>query len=176
MKALSVIPVLLGIAAASCSSGCEKEPELVDRVAKAITDKDIGKQVDQTINYECTGEDLAPGEEPEIDIALKVWDEKAKQAGKRVYLEFTLTEAHGWEVCVVNIDLWHNVFNEETQQWERDGEFVTKVTVPKIHRGPEPTVFKTLYSDGEIPYVVITEAGPPEAWGYRLGSWNVAKK
>ena len=176
MKALPVIPVLLGIAAASWFSGCEKEPELADPVAKAIAEKDIGKQPEQPKNYVCEGEDLAPGEEPEIDIALKVWDERAKQAGKRVHLEFTLTEAHGWEVCVVNIELWHNVFNEETQQWERDGGLFTKVTVPKIHRGPEPTVFKTLYSEGEIPDIVVTEAGPPEAWGYRLGSWNVAKK
>jgi hypothetical protein len=176
MKALPAMSVLLGIVAASWFSGCEKEPELTDRVSKAVSDEDIGKHPEQPKNYVCEGEDLAPGEEPEINIDLKVWDEDAKQAGKRIHLDFTVSEAHGWEVCVVNIELWHNVFNEETEQWERDGEFFTKVTVPKIQRGPEPTVFKTMYSPGEIIGVEVTAAGPPEAWGYRLSSWNVAKK
>ncbi len=171
MRRIGCVSALLFAAAMALGAGCDKGPEPRTEFTE---NADVGEK-DVEYQYKCEGLDLAKGESPKIDVALEVTEKQTADGGKRILFNVTAVEEHGWAVCTVNVEVWHKRLNEETKKWERDG-LPASFTVPRIDFGPEPTKFQTAMATGEFVGAEVTEAGPPEAWGWRVRDWQIVKK
>ena len=144
-------------------TGCkDKEPPRASNIVDAQQDQTtIGQEVDQEDPNTCFGEPT--DEEPDFDLALEV-----TQEGEKMRFHLTVAEKKGLRVCAIRLHVRHNTLNEETGEWEWDGQYAP-VMIERVNPGQVVDKVTPVYT-GEFPRV--TEAGPPEAWTVLVDNYH----